>query len=108
MKIDLNQLEFINPILREMAISVEENFGVEFCVTSLYRIDDPGVHGTLPLRGLDLRCHDPFTGEAVETYVNAIYEYDPDRPSKKCCMYHDAGQGGFHLHLQVHPKTVLK
>lgn len=107
MKIDLSQLEFINPILREMALSVEGHFGVEFTVTSLYRIDDNGVHGQLPLRGIDLSCHDRDLGESVENYVNSIYQYDPNRLSKKCCMYHDAGSG-HHIHLQVHQNTALK
>jgi hypothetical protein len=55
MQIDLKQLEFIDPKLREIALAVEDEFG-EQVITSLYRIDDAGVHGTLPLRGIDLRC----------------------------------------------------
>ena len=106
MKIDLSQLEFIDPILREMALSVEGHFGVEFTITSLYRMTGAGVHTVLPLRGIDLRCKDYDMGIAVEEYVNSIYQYDPNRMSKKCCMYHDGGNG-YHLHLQVHPNTEL-
>lgn len=110
MKIDISNLEFINPILREMAKSVEAHFGVEFTITSLYRIpkgSPTSTHEVLPLRAIDLRCHDHDFGEAVETYVNSIYQYDPNRPSKKCCMYHSAGSG-YHLHLQVHENTELR
>ena len=110
MKIDIGQLDFINPILREMAKSVEAHFGVEFTVTSLYRIPDgapSSTHEVLPLRAVDLRCHDDALGFAVQHYVNSIYEYDPDRITKKCCLYHDAG-GGWHIHLQVHPNTRLR
>ena len=107
MKIDISQLEFINPILREMANSLKTIYGVEFTITSLYRIDDPGVHGQLPLRGIDLGCRDDNLGELIEADLNSVYEYDPNRPRKKVCMYHDSG-GGKHLHLQVHPNTRLR
>ena len=106
MKIDIAQLEFINHKLREIALAIEEKYG-EQTVTSLYRIDDNGVHGTLPLRGMDLRCHDTTTGSVIESFVNGNWEYDPSRPEKHCCMFHSVGQG-WHLHLQVHPKTVKR
>lgn len=107
MKLDLNQLMFVNPILREMALSIEGHYGVEFKITSLYRIDDSGVHGQLPLRGIDLSCPDADFGDLIESYVNSIYQYDTNRPSKRCAIYHDAGSG-YHIHLQVHPNTRLK
>ena len=103
MKIDLAQLEFINPLLREITLAVEERFG-EKTITSLYRIGDKGVHGTLPLCGLDLRCPSQGHGQEVEKWVNANWIYDPSRPEKKCCIFHNVGNG-WHLHLQVHSKT---
>lgn len=103
MKIDLNQLEFINPMLRKIALEVENRFG-EKTITSLYRIGDKGVHGALPLRGLDFRCRTARHGEEVERWVNERWCYDPNRLKKKCCMFHTVGQG-YHLHLQVHPRT---
>jgi len=103
MKVDLAQLEFINPLLRELALAVEERFG-EKTITSLYRIGDKGVHGMLPLCGLDLRCTSQIHGQEVETWVNDKWIYDPSRPGKKCCLFHNAGNG-WHLHLQVHTNT---
>ena len=105
MKIDIGQLDFIEPKLRELAQLVEQATGLEFTVTSLYRINDSGVHGQLPLRGIDLRCKDQSIGLLVQSMVNQHWIYDPDRPDMKCCMFHDVGQGA-HLHLQVHPNTV--
>ena len=106
MKLDLAQLEFINPLLRDLALAVEERFG-EKTITSLYRIGDTGVHGMLPLRGLDFRCTSQIHGKEVETWVNDIWSYDSSRPEKKCCLFHNVGNG-WHLHLQVHPKTVRR
>jgi len=60
MKIDLVQLEFITPLLREIALAIEERFG-EKTITSLYRIGDTGVHGTMPLSGMDLRCNKSYS-----------------------------------------------
>ena len=105
MRIDIEQLEFIDKKLRSMLLMLEAQFDVEFTITSLYRIGDNGVHGQLPLRGIDLRCQDEHLGRLVEDYINSIWEYDHGR-DLKCCMYHDAGSGD-HLHFQVHPNTRL-
>ena len=104
MKIDLNQLEFIEPLLREIALEVENRFG-EKTLTSLFRIGDTGVHGQLPLRGLDFSCSTMEHGKEVMKFVNSMWTYDPVRPDKQCCKCHDVGTG-LHLHLQVHPNTV--
>ena len=106
MKIALKNLEFIDPLLREIALDVEKHFGLEFTVTSLYRIGDNGVHGQLPLRGLDLRCKNDCLGYDIEKYVNKHYLYDTERPKMKCCMYHAIVGGAKHIHLQVHNNTV--
>jgi hypothetical protein len=104
MRLDIDQLEFIEERLREIVKEVESHFEVEFTVTSLYRIDDSGVHGTLPLRGIDFRCHLPEFGRLVVDYVNSRWQYDPSRPEKKCCIFHTVGKG-LHLHFQTHPNT---
>lgn len=106
MRIDIAQLEFITPLLREMALDLEKHFGVEFIITSLYRINDTGVHGQLPLRGIDLSCKDEAMGLIVENYINKKWCYDPQRLQMMCCMYHAVVGGAFHIHLQVHPNTV--
>lgn len=104
MKADIAQFEFVHPKLREMALEVEKHFRVEFTITSIYRIGDTGVHGQLPVRGLDLSCHNDDFGLLVKTYVNSKWQYDPEREYLDCCIYHDTGSGR-HLHLQVHPNT---
>ena len=104
MKIDLAQLEFINPLLRKIVIAEEKQFHDEWVITSLYRINDSGVHGQLPLRGIDVRCTDSEKGKYIEDSVNSRWSYDPNRPWMKVCMFHDVGQGE-HLHFQVHHNT---
>ena len=108
MKLDTGQLEFIEPKLREMVLDVEESFGVEFTITSLFRINDNGTHGTLLLRAVDLRCRQDTLGFGVEDYVNSKWEYNGTN-GKNCALYHNNRKGGGkHIHLQVHPNTRKK
>lgn len=107
MKLDIQQLEFVDPLLRQITQQIETELCVEFTITSIYRIGDKGVHGTLPVRGIDWQCRNDSFGEFIESYINALYAYDYTRPEMKVCMYHDAGTGA-HLHIQVHPNTRLR
>jgi hypothetical protein len=104
MRIDVKQLEFVDYNLRSLLIMLEKNTGLEFTCTSNFRMDDPGVHGTLPLRGWDLRMRDVAIGSMCESLINSHYIYDPSRPQKKCAFLHGAGSH-LHLHIQTHPNT---
>lgn len=103
-RIALDQLEFIHPTLRQIFHDLEQFIG-ELTITGLYRIGDNGVHGQLPLRGIDVRCTTEATGGMCEEYLNNLWSYDPARPGMKCCIWHDVGQGA-HIHLQCHPNTI--
>ncbi len=105
MRIDTQQLEFIDKKLRDILYFVEKSTGFEFTITSLFRMNDPGVHGQLPLRGTDLRMRDKAIGSMIESLINSRRQYDPSRPEKKCAFLHGAGSN-LHLHIQVHPNTV--
>ena len=104
MKIDIGQLEFIDQKLRNVLMWIESTFGVEPIITSLYRIGDNGVHGTLPLRGTDIRTRNKGVGEAMEKEINDKWVYDPERTDKKVAFLHGLG-ANLHLHIQVHPNT---
>jgi len=104
LKIDYKQMKFIDPLLILIVSEFEEEYGCKV-VTSLYRIGDSGVHGTLPLRGIDIREKNQTIGHAMEEWINSRWIYDPKRSNKKVCVYHDTGSG-YHLHCQVHPDTI--
>lgn len=106
MKIDISQLQFVDEKLRSLAIDIEYNTGVEFTITSLYREGDNGVHGQMPVRGMDLRMRNKSTGQAIVDLINKKTTYDPSRPDMKCAILHGEG-ANLHIHLQVHPRTVL-
>lgn len=89
--------------LEEIVKDVRSKFGLSV-VTSCYRPGDRGVHGQMPVRGIDLRCRMVSIGRCIERWVNSRWEYDPQRPHMKCALYHDVGYG-IHLHLQSHPNT---
>ena len=105
MEIKIWDLEFIDLTLRTLATEFEDDTGLKLSITSLYRIGDNGVHGQLPLRGIDVSMKDVDIGKIVEKKINEKWAYDPDRPNMKCAIFHDVGQG-IHLHLQSHPNTI--
>ena len=104
--IDVYQLEFIHRTMRDVLKDVEDEFGSQ-TITSLYRIDDSGVHGQLPLRGVDLRCRERGYGQTVIDWINSKWQYDPARPEKKVAIAHGLGYN-YHIHLQVHHSTVRR
>lgn len=103
--IDVEQLQFLHFHLRAVLRWVASKFGMCFVITSLYRMDDNGVHGQLPCRGADLRCYDKDIANEICSKVNAHWKYDPSRPNVQVALAHNTGKG-FHIHLQVHPNTV--
>ena len=107
MKIDIGQLEFIEKKLRAILVSIEAKTGIAFTITSLYRIGDKGVHGTLPLRGVDLRMRDKNVGLEIESYINRTWLYNFENPYKKCALLHGEG-ANLHLHVQVHSNTEAR
>ena len=106
MKTDIGQLDYVHPKLRTLCMWLETTTGMEFTETSRYRIGDTGVHGTLPVRGIDLRCKVKRIGVEIVEYINTHWVYDKSRPLKVVAMYHDVGDG-WHIHLQVHDKTKM-
>ena len=106
MFIDIYKLEFIHKNLRDILEKLGNEFGM-FTITSLYRIGDRGIHGTLPLRAIDLRCRNKKIGKVIENWINKKWIYDPKRNKFKVCMFHDTGRG-IHLHLQSHNNTIKR
>ena len=105
MKIDITQLEFIHEKLREILRWVELETGLEFTITSIYRNGDKGVHGQLPVRGIDLRMRDETAGKAIERLINNNWSYDKKRKDLNCCLLHGE-DFNMHLHVQVHDNTT--
>ena len=105
-RIEIKDLEVLNlhPILIPIAEEIMKIYDLRM-ITCGYRPGDPGVHGQMPTRGVDLRCWDRTLAGKVEQETNEKWIYDPDRPLMQVCVAHDTGQG-FHLHLQVHRNTV--
>ena len=90
--------------LIEMTAWIEDRFPGVVITCGFERRDYPSVHSTNPLRGLDIRSRHLADPAAVCRRINREWIYDPDRPHKKCAVYHDAGRGR-HIHLQTHVNT---
>ena len=107
MQIDIRDLKFIDQTLRTISTEFEDETGLTLTITSEYRIGDKGVHGQLPLRGIDYRMKNMEIGKVIEKVINEKWCYDPARPHKKVAVFHDVGKG-IHLHVQSHPNTVRR
>ncbi len=108
MEIDIAQQDFYHENLKELLLWLERTTKLSFKITSQFRFDDNGVHGTNPLRAVDLSLPVSSIGGTVANFINSHCEYDPKRPEFNCAVYHKNKSGnGFHLHLQVHPNTVI-
>ena len=105
MKIDIGQLEFIDKTARAIVTDLETETGLEFTVTSLYRIGDGGVHGALPVRGVDLRMRNFIIGRSIVALVNSRWRYDPQRINMVCAVLHGE-DSHMHIHIQSHPNTL--
>ena len=104
MKIALEDLDYLHPLLRQLLAWLEEELGFELVNTSNYRPGDSGVHGTIPVRGWDVRMRNVRVANVIASVVNENWTYDPTRPNRYCAVAHGEG-ANFHLHLQVHPNT---
>ena len=96
----------VSPKLIDLLDDLDYHLGTMH-VTSICRPDSSGVHGVLPVRGIDIRCRDEEIATAIANLLNSLWEYDPQRPHMNVALAHDTGQG-MHLHLQVHPRTRLR
>ena len=108
--LDYEQMtKFFHPALIKVLLDLDYEFGPKIA-TSLWRKkegNESGIHETLPLRAVDFRCRNYYVGKAICEWINDRWEYDPDRPQKEVCIYHDTGYG-WHLHIQVHDHTIFR
>ncbi len=89
--------------LQELLIWFRKTFG-EPIITSAFRKGETGVHGTIPLRAIDIRSYIYTNAQNVVDTLNQIWIYDSKRPKYKCAILHNTGKG-LHIHLQVHHNT---
>ena len=60
------------------------------------------LHGTDPVRALDLRYwfYSPELAHEIAEHINKRFIYDPSRPEMKVAIIHNTGSG-MHFHIQV-------
>ena len=101
--ISLLQTEY-DSILIDIIVWLSHEFPNRIVITCGYRPGDPGVHGTNPCRGIDIRSWTFKHPAKKVNYINLCWEYDSERPHKRVAIFHDVGLGS-HLHIQSHPNT---
>lgn len=90
-----------HPTLIRMLAWFDKEFPNKIMFTSAFR-EGGGVHGTNPLRGVDLRSHEFTDPIRIRNYCNQ--EWDYGKEPYRVCVYHDSGRG-VHFHLQVRNET---
>ena len=65
------------------------------------------LHGTNPVRAVDVRSWVYPAPQKIADRINAAWEYDYKRPEKQACKYHGKGKNK-HFHLQVHDNTRMR
>ena len=93
-----------HPKLIDLVEWFDKKWGNVIITCAYERRNYPSVHSLNPLRGVDIRSRNFADPAWMEKEINEHWVYDSDRPSKKCCIYHDVGRGR-HFHLQVHENT---
>lgn len=63
---------------------------IPVCITCWFRRGDQGVHGTIPVRGVDLRSRTLGDPKAVAAMVNDAWVYagNDDSDLHRVCLYH--------------------
>jgi hypothetical protein len=96
-------------ILADIICYIADQKGV--VITESYRDQEHknDLHGTYPVRAIDLRtwCYDDAMAYRIMEDVNALWLYDPARPLKKVAIIHKTETGAMHMHVQVHPNTEV-
>ena len=105
-QIDIQQISFIHERLRAVLRWLLPIIGAAV-ITSLFRLNDDGIHGTLPLCALDIRCRNAALGKTLAEMINDHWQYDHRRPDMMVAAWKDKVKGP-HLHIQVHGNTRLR
>ena len=87
---------------------VAEEYGIVMTESFREKLHDNDLHGTDPVRAIDLRewCYALHLAKEIEDDINRQWIYDPNRPHMKCAWIHENRKTkGFHFHIQTHPNT---
>ena len=102
-------LHKFSPALAEIIVWLADSHG--FVMTESFRpARHPGdVHSTDPVRAVDIRsrCYDGGQAARIRDEINAMWQYDSNRPQMRCAIIHDVGNG-VHFHIQTHPNTCRR
>lgn len=100
---------YFHPMLCNIIDFIVRYYGIVFTESYRPQRHPNDLHGTHPVRAVDLRqwCYPTGVAEKIRDDVNSEWIYDPTRQNKKVAIIHDSGEG-IHFHIQVHPRTVRK
>jgi len=98
------------PLLVLIILSVAREFGIVITESYREKRSRNDLHGTQPVRALDLRswCYPDKVAYEIKHWINSKWIYDPNRPRYEVAIIHKVGKGGLHFHIQVCPNTIRR
>ena len=95
------------PILIIIICDIIKQFGARFSESYRKKRHMNDLHGTTPVRAIDLSewVYDDGQAKDIEQWINIRWEYDYKRLKMKVALLHKVKGGIFHFHIQVHQNT---
>ncbi len=102
-------LHKFDPVLTEIVCWLAGTHGLVMTESFRPALHPGDVHSTDPVRAVDIRskCYDGDLAGRIRDEINALWQYDSNRPQMKCAIIHDVGNG-IHFHIQSHPNTCKR
>ena len=96
-------------MLVEIVCWLADNHGLVMTESFRPALHSGDVHSTDPVRAVDIRskCYDGDHAGKIRDEINAMWQYDSNRPQMRCAIIHDVGNG-VHFHIQTHPNTCRR
>lgn len=93
------------PLLITIICEIGNEFGFRMSESWREKRHMNDLHGTVPVRAIDLTEWVYDDAPAIEHWINNRWQYDPTRPKMKVALLHATKNGVLHFHIQVSDNT---
>jgi hypothetical protein len=95
------------PLLIDIILEVVRMCGIRMSESWRIPRHAGDVHSTSPVRAVDITSwvYSDVLKRGIEKHINALWEYDFNRPKYVVARIHKVKDGVFHFHIQVHQNT---
>ncbi len=96
-----------SPLLVKIIADLAKEHGLVMTESYRSKMHRNDLHGTLPVRAVDIRSwvFDDKKAQEIKHEINRRWEYDYNRPEKDCAILHRTKNGAMHFHFQTCQNT---